>query len=221
MKSLIDKIVKTSRELEVKAGAIDIFVPLLEALGNKDMYTLEHSARVAYLGADISEFTHLVPKKTLWVPGLLHDIGKLAVNQEILKKTSGFNEEDMEHMKKHVEYGCRILLGTADFSAYALFFHHFFKKNSGYPKEEDFKKIFGNYFDKWTEGTKILGKYCGRLISVSDFYDAITTRENEKFSPGKPRLLTREEAKGIMVQENQDQEYLINRLYDAGIFGGK
>lgn len=221
MKSLIDKIVKTSRELEVREGAIERFMPFLEALGNKDIPTLEHSVRVAYLGADISEFTHLVPQKTLWIPGLLHDVGKLAINPEIIRKTSGFNEKDMEQMRKHVEYGCRILLGIADFSAYALFFHHFFKRNSGYPREEDFRKIFGEYFDEWSEGTKTLGKYCGRLTSVSDFYDAVITRENDKFSPGKPRLPTKEEAREVIVRENQDQKYLINNLYGAGIFGGE
>ena len=220
MKSLMDQIVKTSRELGVREGAIERFMPYLEALGNKDFPTLEHSVRVAYLNKDTAEFTNLVPPKTLWLPGLIHDVGKLAINPEILRKTSGFNEQDMEEMKKHVEYGCRIILGVADLSAYVLFFHHFFKRKGAYPKEEDFQKVFGEHFDKWSEGTKTLGKYCGRITSISDFYDAVTTRENDKFSPGRPRLFTKEEAKEIIVRENQDQEYLIGRLYDAGIFGG-
>jgi len=221
MTSLIDKIVQTSRELEVRKGAIERFVPFLEALGNKDFPTLEHSVRVAYLNRDAANFTNLTHPRALFLPGLLHDVGKLAINPEILRKTSGFNEKDMEEMRKHVEYGCRILLGVADFSAYVLFFHHFFKRKGAYPREEDFREVFGDYFDKWSEGTKTLGKYCGRITSITDFYDAVTTRENDKFSPGQPRLFTREEAKGIIVRENQDQEYLINRLYDAGIFGGK
>jgi len=218
MKDLIDRVVKTSRDLEVRKGAIEKFVPYIEALGNKDLLTLEHSVRVAYLNKEIADFTNLAPPRTLFLPGLLHDVGKLAVNPEILRKTAGFNEGNMKEMVKHVEYGCKILLGVADFSAYALFFHHFFKRTGAYPSPEDFRGIFGDYFDKWSEGTKTLGKYCGRLISIADFYDAITTRENDKYSPGKPRLPTAEESKKIIVQENLDQEYLIERLYGQGIF---
>lgn len=221
MTSLIDKIVKTARELEVKEGAIERFVPKLEALGRKHLPTLEHSVRVGDLGKRIAELTYLVPPKALWMPGINHDLGKLTMDTELLTKTSGFNQFDMEQMKKHVEYGYYILLGIADFSAYSSAHHHYFKSQGRYPSLEDLNKLFADHFDSWSEGTKTLCKYCGRLLAVADFYDSATTRENDKFSPGKPRLFTREEAKEIIVKENQDQEYLINKLYDAGIFGSK
>lgn len=219
MKDLMQRIEQDFEVLSTQPQARKKFMPYLEALKNKDIATFEHSIRVAYLGRDIAEFTNLVPAKTLWLPGLAHDVGKLLISPETLTKKVGFNEQDMAQMTNHVEYGCKMLLGVADFSAFALFYHHFFKSKGGYPPEADFKKIFGTHFDSWSEGSKTLAKYCGRLIAVADFYDAITTRKNDKFSPGQPRLPTPEESKQILTAENKDQTYLIERLYNAGIFG--
>ena len=214
---LIQRIEEEFSRLQVNQDARRKFMPYMEALKNKDEATFEHSARVAYLGKDIAEFTLLVPGKTLWLPGLVHDIGKLIIRPRILTKTVGFNESDLKEMQSHVEYGCGMLLGVADFSSLALFYHHYFKARGAYPLPEDFSRIFGNRFDSWSEGTRTLAKYCGRLISIADFYDAITTRKNDKFSAGKPRLPTSEESKRLVIAENQDQKYLIEQLYDGGV----
>lgn len=219
--NLIQRIEEDFENLQVHSDTKGKFMPYLHALKNKDKPTFEHSTRVAYLGKDIAEFTHLVPAKALWLPGLVHDVGKLLISPETLTKKIGFNEQDMEQMRCHVEYSCRILMGIADFSAYVSFYHHFFKSRGAYPPEDDFKKIFGSHFDNWSNGSKVLAMYCGRLIAIADFYDSITTRENDKFSPGKPRLPTTEESKELLITENKDQLYLVNKLYNTGIFGDK
>jgi HD-GYP domain-containing protein (c-di-GMP phosphodiesterase class II) len=216
--SLLEKIIEASKDLEVKEGAMKKFIPLLEELQYKHIDSFEHSARVAFLGRDIAQATNLVHPRTLFLPGLLHDVGKLLIKPEILNKKIGFNAEDMKEMVNHVEYGCRLLLGIADFSAFVAFYHHYFKRKGAYPAPEDFNKIFGNHFDSWSEGTLTLGKYCGRLISVADFYDAVTTRENDKYTPGVMRLPTSEESKKMLIENNQDQYYLIDRLYEKGVF---
>jgi HD-GYP domain-containing protein (c-di-GMP phosphodiesterase class II) len=216
--SLMDKILETSKELEVKEGAMQRLIPLIAELQYKHNESFEHSARVGFLGKDIAQVTNITHPKTLFLPGILHDVGKLLIKPEILNKKVGFNSEDMKEMVNHVEYGCRLLLGIADFSALVAFYHHYFKRKGAYPNPEDFKKIFGNHFDSWSEGTLTLAKYCGRIISVADFYDAVTTRENDKYTPGVMRLPTAEEAKKIVIDNNQDQDYLIEKLYEKGVF---
>jgi len=215
--NLIQRIEEDFNQLQVHPNARKKFMPYLEALKNKDEPTFEHSVRVAYLAKDIAEFTHLVPQKTLWLPGLVHDMGKLLIRPEVLKKIVGFNEEDRQEMRNHVEYGCKMLLGVADFSALTLFYHHYFKAKEAYPSPEDFFRIFGTRFDSWTEGTRTLAKYCGRLISIADFYDAMTTRKNDKFSPGELKTINPRELKEKVIAENDDQEYLIEQLYSGGI----
>ena len=71
---------------------------------------------------------------------------------------------------------------------------------------------------EFSKGTRTLAKFCGRITAVSDFYDAATKRKNDKFSPGNPRLLTSEESKRLLLENNRDQEYLIKQLYQEGIF---
>jgi len=215
---LIQKVEEDFSQLQVYPGAKAMFMPYLGALKNKDEPTFEHSVRVAYLSKDIAEFTHLVPQRTLWLPGLVHDIGKLLIRPEVLKKTVGFNDADRQEMRNHVESGCKMLLGVADFSALTLFYHHYFKAKEAYPSPEEFSKIFGNNFNSWNEGTRTLAKYCGRLISIADFYDAITTRNNDKFSPGELKTTNPKKLKEIVLAENEDQVYLIEQLYSRGIF---
>lgn len=214
----IEKIAADFERFGVRPEARERFMPYLYALRNKDPKTFEHSVRVAYLCSSIADFTHLVPERTLWLPGLVHDVGKLLIRPETLTKTVGFDAQDMAQMRNHVGDGCRMLLGVADFSAFALFYHHYFKTREAYPSPEEFTIIFSDHFSGWREGTKTLAKYCGRLIALADFYDAITTRKNDKFSPGEARLPTAKESEKILAAENPDQGHLIGQLYEGGIF---
>lgn len=219
MEGLIERVKEDFERFGVREGAVDRFMPYILALQNKDKDTFEHSIRVAYLSKKIAEFTNIAPKKTLWLPGLVHDVGKLVVDPDLLTKKA-FDEKDMQKMKRHIEYGCELLLNGMEFSAMVLFYHHFFKPNAPYPRQEDFNRIFGDRVQRFTEGTRTLAKYCGRLVSVADVYDAITTRTNDRNSLGTLRLPTKEEARDILIRENNDQEHLIARLYERGIFGG-
>ena len=75
--------------------------------------------------------------------GILHDIGKLFIEDEILKKDD-FNEKDMEIMKSHPEYGF-LILGDAKFAFSALvsLLHHINQKNS-YPLIKNLSTIIGS-----------------------------------------------------------------------------
>src|SRR4029079_712881 len=84
---------------------------LTSAIDAKDPYTCGHSDRVARiavrlakeLGCD-AEMLH-----TLYMAGLLHDIGKIGIDDAVLRKPGKMNDEEIEHIKLHPELGYLIL----------------------------------------------------------------------------------------------------------------
>ncbi|MFA5259163.1 MAG: HD domain-containing protein [Candidatus Pacearchaeota archaeon] len=183
----------------------------LELIRKRDEETWEHSVRVGLLGAEVAQFTNIIEPKGLFYPGLLHDVGKTLVNPASLKKKKDFGPKDMEELKKHVMYGYRMLRGIHDFSARVLLFHHYFQEN-GYPHAIPSEEI------DLSKGTDALILYCGRLLSLVDFYDAASNRKNEKFTKDISEAPSHEKVKQTMLKFNFDQKYLIERLYSQGIF---
>ncbi len=183
----------------------------LEVLKKRSVPTREHSVRVGLKGIEVADFTHIVCPKTLFYPGLLHDVGKALVDPETLEKTEGFHGGDMARIRRHPSYGYNLLKGIHDFSAEVLLRHHIFV-GEGYPKHMPSSGI------DFSNGTHALILYCARMVGLIDFYDAMMHRENDKFSPGTKRLPTREEGRGIIIGANQDQEYFLNQLYEKRIF---
>lgn len=196
-------------EFEVKDDHMQSVSGYLTVLKLKHQPTYEHSIRVGLLGARICRFLHLDPKVLLFA-GTLHDIGKTLVRTELLQKTTGFTEQDMEEMRRHPEDSYRLLRGVHDFSAEVALRHHRHQEN-GYPKRLPKTKI------PYSGNTKLMIEYYSRLLSLADFYDALTSRENDKF--GEKKKLSCEEAKAILLAKNQDQKHLIEQLYLNGIFG--
>ena len=181
----------------------------LAILEQRDTPTYEHSIRVGLTGADICAFMHLDPK-VLFYAGTLHDIGKALIDPEVLQKTEGFDEHDMRQMKKHPEYGYKLLRGMHEFSAEVVLRHHTWQKDR-YPKRLPKTKT------PFSRNTMAMIEFYSRLLSLTDFHDALTSRKNDKF--GKPTQLPAEKAKDILLANNQDVRYLINELYEEGIFG--
>ncbi len=196
-------------ELGAKEDSIDSVTSLLQVLKIKDNSTYEHSMRVALLGSRIAKYMNLDPKVLLFA-GALHDIGKILIPPEILQKTEGFDERDMRIMRKHPEYTYDILRGIHEFSAEVALRHHRYQKN-GYPKKLPRFKI------DFSTGTRTSIDFYARLLALTDFYDAVTSRINDKF--GERRKLTQEEAKSIMLMQNPDQRALVEKLYANAIFG--
>lgn len=202
-------------ELRISEEQQKSIMACLNMVRNKDEPTYEHSVRVGLTGKEIAEFTHIVEPKTLYYPGLLHDVGKALTSHESLVKIKGFTEKDRKELSKHPIDGYRILKGIHGFSARIALMHHKFQGERSYPKT--LPKLELNISNQ----TQAVITYCARLISLIDFYDAASYRKNDRFSPGNPRLPTDEEVKADLINSNSDQEYLIKSLYEAGIFGKK
>jgi putative nucleotidyltransferase with HDIG domain len=135
---------------------------LARAVDSRDAYTGSHSERVASLAAEIAEQLALSAEdvELTRLAGSLHDLGKLAIPEEILRKPASLSDAERLVLERHPQIGYRMLesLGV-DPIAYWVLHHHERWDGSGYPDG--------------LAGERIpLG---ARIIFVSDAFDAMTS----------------------------------------------
>ncbi len=112
---------------------------LLVELAEKDAYTEEHTRRVALRAAQVGDELGLAPERLrdLAIGGLLHDIGKLAVPDAILKKPGPLTDAEYHVVMGHVHSGAALLRELGGFSDMVLRLvlgHHERVDGSGYPR---------------------------------------------------------------------------------------
>lgn len=107
-------------------------------LNHAHPYTGSHSGRVAELAKEVGKRLGIGDRRLelLGHAALLHDIGKLAVDERILEKPGKLTDEEYEQVKLHPEYGARILRLVGGFGnvAHWVRFHHERVDGRGYPK---------------------------------------------------------------------------------------
>jgi len=135
---------------------------LLVALADKDTYTEAHTRRVALRAVQVGDELGLAPERLrdLAVGGLMHDIGKLSVDSQILKKPGPLTEGEFAAVQRHVESGDALLreLGGFASSVHRLVrSHHERLDGSGYPDGEHADEISLDV----------------RILAVCDVYDAL------------------------------------------------
>jgi HD-GYP domain-containing protein (c-di-GMP phosphodiesterase class II) len=131
-------------------------------LAEKDEYTEEHTRRVALLAVQVGEELDLAPSRlrTLAIGGLLHDVGKLSVPDAILKKPGALDEDEFAVIKRHPEWGHKLLGelgGFPDAVRRLVLDHHERLDGSGYPHRRTACEL-----DLET-----------RILAVCDVYDAL------------------------------------------------
>jgi diguanylate cyclase (GGDEF)-like protein/putative nucleotidyltransferase with HDIG domain len=135
---------------------------LARAVDARDAYTGEHSAEVGELAARIATRMGLDIEEVelLRLAGSLHDVGKLAIPEEILRKPGPLNEAERIVLERHPQIGFRMLdsLGIEPVATWVLH-HHERWDGAGYP-------------DCLGGDTIPLG---ARILFVADAYDAMTT----------------------------------------------
>ena len=93
----------------------ETFVQTISALANaidvRDTYTSSHSQRIAEWAAAIARHLGCTSEETrnIYWGGLLHDIGKIGIPDEILKKTARLDETEYESIKKHTLVGANLI----------------------------------------------------------------------------------------------------------------
>src|SRR3989344_7046229 len=193
-------------ELRIDDGAKESARSFLAILKQKSEQTYTHSLRVGLLARKIGRFMHL-DEKALFFAGIFHDLGKSLTPLTTLHKKSGWTSEDTKIMESHVTDSYRLLRDKFDFSAEVVLWHHRFQKNV-YPVE------LPSHLHVYSEGTRVLIMEYGRILAISDVYDALH-RKNNKFEEGKE--LTGEEIRQKMLEFNSDRGELVEELYNVGI----
>jgi diguanylate cyclase (GGDEF)-like protein/putative nucleotidyltransferase with HDIG domain len=131
--------------VRVRRGAADllgdspfgVLEGLVDAVDAKDRYTREHSDDVTrlalLLAAEIELDDEL--RRRLVLAGALHDVGKIAVPDRILRKPGRLTSEEYEAVKRHVTYGVALIRGVLEDSGVveAVAFHHERWDGTGYP----------------------------------------------------------------------------------------
>lgn len=136
---------------------------LSEAVDAKDRYTSGHSKRVAKYAREIATRMGKTRKeqREIYRAGLLHDVGKIRIPEEIINKPGRLTEEEYETIKVHPITGYNILRGISNDSriAFAAKYHHERYDGTGYPN--------GLRGEEIPEMARILG--------VADSYDAMAS----------------------------------------------
>lgn len=127
---------------ELYNNSINTTKGLINALATleskRDFYTAEHSNDVADIATSIGKKYSLDKKslEELYIAGLLHDLGKIAIEKSVLLKSDPLSREEMKEMKKHPEVGKSIIekIPNMDKVATCVHYHHERWDGKGYPE---------------------------------------------------------------------------------------
>lgn len=182
VKSLL-KLKEFTDELE---NAESVLVALALGIESRDPYTGNHCERLAHYASDLGQHIGLDTDSIIALKrgGYLHDLGKVSIPDEILKKGTRLTPEEWELMKQHPVIGesiCRPLKSFRNVLP-IIRHHHEHWDGSGYPDQLKHYNI----------------PLLARILQVADVYDALRTAR-----PYKPAL-THDEAERTMMAEAQD-----------------
>ena len=136
---------------------------LTAAIDAKDHYTFDHSKNVARYAASLAVGVGLNDEqvRTIYAAGLLHDIGKISIPEEILRKTGKLTDSEYDVMKSHVNSSIEMIrhLPDMDYLIPAVLGHHERWDGRGYPRG--------------IQGEEI--PLSARCLSIADAFDAMIT----------------------------------------------
>jgi putative nucleotidyltransferase with HDIG domain len=136
---------------------------LTSAVDAKDPYTRGHSDRVARIAVRLAEELNCDSKmlNTLYLAGLLHDIGKIGIDDSVLRKAGKLSDEEYKHTKQHVEIGHHILHDLAKLQDVlpVVLHHHESWDGRGYPHGLGLERI----------------PLSARIVAVADAFDAMSS----------------------------------------------
>ena len=151
------------RARENKELFINSIRALAQAIDAKDPYTRGHSERVATYAETIAVEMGLAPDdaEKVKLSGLLHDVGKIGVDDRIIRKPTALTEEEFELMKTHPVKGATIVasIPQLDDVIPGMKYHHEKWQGGGYPEG--------------LKGEEI--PFQARIVAVADTFDAMTT----------------------------------------------
>ena len=166
----------------------NIIRALAHTIDAKDRYTSGHSQRVADYSLAIAKRMGKSEEeqKIIYYAGLLHDVGKIRVPEEVINKPGKLTEEEFDQIKVHPISGYHILKDIHDDAriAYGAKYHHERYNGKGYPNG--------------LEGENI--PEIARIIGVADAYDAMAS--NRSYRNALPQKVVRSE-----IEKGRGQQF--------------
>jgi len=151
---------KLFERTSMRSKTIDV---IMNALFEKSSREMMHSKRVSKICGEIAGQMNFDKDSVnqMRIAGLVHDIGKIGIDEAILNKTESLTDSEWKEMKKHPETGWRILSATNEFSELARYILEHQEKwdGKGYPKGLKGKETSAQ----------------ARIIAIADSYDAMTS----------------------------------------------
>ena len=148
---------------DLKELLFGVIRALTSAIDAKDPYTSGHSERVARIAVRLAEELGMPPHQRgdLYLTGLLHDVGKIGVDDAVLKKPGPLTPEEYRQIQAHVEIGVHILsdLKKLNHLLPGVRHHHESLDGSGYPCGLAGEAI----------------PFEARILAVADSYDAMSS----------------------------------------------
>ncbi|MCR4788055.1 MAG: HD-GYP domain-containing protein [Lachnospiraceae bacterium] len=174
---------------------------LVNAIDAKDTYSHGHSLRVAEYSERIARAMGRSAEECykIYYTALLHDVGKIGIDDSIINKKGKLTPEEYEIIKQHPAMGNQILSSINEYPYLSIgaHFHHERYDGKGYPvglKGDDIPEI-------------------ARIISVADAYDAMSS--NRSYRDAIPQQLVREEiVKGAGTQFDPEISKVMQHLID-------
>ena len=174
---------------------------LATAIDAKDNYTNGHSSRVAEYSKMIAERLGFSESRQneIYMMGLLHDVGKIGIPDDVINKTGTLTEEEFELIKNHPIIGSRILRSIKDRQRLSIGarWHHERFGGGGYPDG-----MAGNEIP-----------IEARIIAVADAYDAMTS--SRSYRDIMPQEKVREQIeKGMGTQFDPEFATIMIKMID-------
>ena len=160
LSAYIDDLAKAAKEnKELFVGTVKA---LAAAIDGKDRYTRGHSERVSRVSVAIGQRLGMDEEELekLRISALLHDVGKIGIDDSILKKPSALTDEEFEIMKSHPQQGYKIMKNIPAMKEFlpGMYMHHEMVDGKGYPQGLKDEEI----------------PLQAKIVSVADTFDAMT-----------------------------------------------
>jgi len=155
----------------------DMVTSLVAVIHALDPYTRDHSLNVANYALVFAEALNMPPAhvQLMHYAGLFHDLGKIGISPDILRKQGRLTKCEYDLIKEHPTKGANIIEPLSEFASLVpiILHHHERMDGKGYPG--------GLAGDQIPLGA--------RLIAIVDAYDALTTNRSYRTAQGKQRAL--------------------------------
>lgn len=170
-----------NKVLESQSMRHNTVTAIMKTLNEKNIREKNHSEQVSQISGKIAEAMKLSSRvvKKVEMAGLLHDIGKIVVRDDLLNKPGKLTEEEYDEIKRHSEIGYQILKSVDSYASIAddILSHHERYDGQGYPRG-----LSGNEIPM-----------IARIIAVADAYEAMIS--DRSYRKGMPKVQAIEEIK--------------------------